>query len=388
MSKILLYMHGGSGNKGCEAIVRATIDILNKQQTNHITVATWNEQEDRKCGLDKICTLYQGANISKKRSFKRYLIYAYHKFFKNIWLKYRLEFYPFSRLKKETFDIAMSIGGDNYCYSGGAMLDAMHHSQLQHNTKHTFLWGCSIEKKYLTEQTLHSLKKYDRILARESLTYQSLLEGGLENAALYPDPAFVLPSEVCDLPEGFEESNTLGINLSPYAYSGPNVELAEQNYVDLVQWVLDNTKMKIALIPHVNKGSNSDDACLRRIKQKFDNERVIVVQDQENCMRTKYIISKCRFFVGARTHATIAAYSSKVPTIVLGYSIKAIGIAKDIFGDDENYIISVKDFKHKNEVLHKFKLLLENEKNIRRYYDEFMDGYIEKAYQAGEEVLK
>ena len=29
MSKIVLYSHGGSGNHGCEAIVRGTYKILN-----------------------------------------------------------------------------------------------------------------------------------------------------------------------------------------------------------------------------------------------------------------------------------------------------------------------------------------------------------------------
>ena len=46
-------------------------------------------------------------------------------------------------------------------------------------------------------------------------------------------------------------------------------------------------------------------------------------------------------FIGARTHATIAAYSSCVPTLVVGYSIKARGIAKDLFGTDEGYVLPV-----------------------------------------------
>ena len=56
--------------------------------------------------------------------------------------------------------------------------------------------------------------------------------------------------------------------------------------------------------------------------------RVMLVQDC-NCEELKGYISRCRFFIGARTHATIAAYSSQVPTLVVGYSVKAKGIAKD-----------------------------------------------------------
>src|SRR3546814_416304 len=43
--------------------------------------------------------------------------------------------------------------------------------------------------------------------------------------------------------------------------------------------------------------------------------------------------SNLRFFIGARTHATIAGMSSTVPTISISYSIKARGINRDLFGD-------------------------------------------------------
>ena len=51
--------------------------------------------------------------------------------------------------------------------------------------------------------------------------------------------------------------------------------------------------------------------------------RVLLVGDH-NCMELKGFIGRCRFFVGARTHATIAAYSSCVPTLAAGYSVKSL----------------------------------------------------------------
>ena len=47
---------------------------------------------------------------------------------------------------------------------------------------------------------------------------------------------------------------------------------------------------------------------------KYSN-RIILIGDH-NCEEIKGYISRCRFFIGARTHATIAAYSTKVPTLV------------------------------------------------------------------------
>ena len=71
-------------------------------------------------------------------------------------------------------------------------------------------------------------------------------------------------------------------------------------------------------------------------------------------MQLKGYIAKCRFFVGARTHATIAAYSTEVPTLVVGYSIKSRGIAKDIFGSEENYVIPIEQIKEENKLTQAF----------------------------------
>lgn len=44
------------------------------------------------------------------------------------------------------------------------------------------------------------------------------------------------------------------------------------------------------------------------------------------CGDLKGYISRCRFLVAARTHASIAAYSTGVPALVAGYSVKARGL--------------------------------------------------------------
>jgi polysaccharide pyruvyl transferase WcaK-like protein len=46
----------------------------------------------------------------------------------------------------------------------------------------------------------------------------------------------------------------------------------------------------------------------------------------------KWVISRCGVFAGARTHSTIGAISSAVPTLSLAYSRKAWGLNEDLFG--------------------------------------------------------
>ena len=79
--------------------------------------------------------------------------------------------------------------------------------------------------------------------------------------------------------------------------------------------------------------------------------------------------------MGARTHATIAAYSTNVPTLVIGYSIKARGIAKDLFGQYENYVLPVQNLKRENELVEAFQWLQKEEKNIQNHLRQIIPAY-------------
>ena len=100
-----------------------------------------------------------------------------------------------------------------------------------------------------------------------------------------------------------------------------------------------------------------------------------------------HLISNCRMFIGARTHATIAAYSTKVPTLVLGYSVKSRGIAKDLFGTDEKYVLPVSDLKSDDYLVNGFKWLAENEEKIKNTLEDKMPNYIEQI-KSIKEIIK
>ena len=130
---------------------------------------------------------------------------------------------------------------------------------------------------------------------------------------------------------------------------------------------------------------------LKPLKLLYDNfkqtNRVVYIEDH-NCMELKGFISRCNMFIGARTHSTIAAYSSCVPTLVIGYSVKAKGIAKDIFGTSENYVKPVQSLKEEDDLLRACKWLMDNENDIRKHLQSFMPEYIKKTWLAGDEFKK
>ncbi|MBR6676911.1 MAG: polysaccharide pyruvyl transferase family protein, partial [Clostridia bacterium] len=159
-------------------------------------------------------------------------------------------------------------------------------------------------------------------------------------------------------------------------------------YVKLVRHILDTTDYNVAFISHVRSRTSDDSNAARDVMAHFEGEKRIKLFDNGNCMELKGYISKCRFFVVARTHASIAAYSTGVPTLVVGYSVKARGIAKDIFGTDEGYVIPVQSLSCEDALVRAYEDLVARENEIKETLKNVMPGYIERAWQTGEEIKK
>ena len=104
-------------------------------------------------------------------------------------------------------------------------------------------------------------------------------------------------------------------------------------------------------------------------------------------MELKGYIARCRFMIAARTHASIAAYSTCVPTLVVGYSVKAKGIAKDIFGSYENYVLPVQSLSKEDELVNAFNWLYQHEDSIRTHLETMMPEYCERALLIKDEIM-
>ena len=105
-----------------------------------------------------------------------------------------------------------------------------------------------------------------------------------------------------------------------------------------------------------------------------------------NCCQLKYCIARCEMLVTARTHASIAAYSTCVPTIVVGYSMKSSGLAKDLFGTTEHYVVNAWDMKTESVLSDAFFWLDAEKENVRSHLTEMMPDYIQKVRDASAEV--
>ena len=375
----VMYPHGGSGNHGCEAIVRSTIKLMKGNATLYSNCVV----EDERVELGKICCIDAAVYPIKRIS-----IHYLKAFFKTYVRgeKNAFDELVFQHIVRESIsaNFFLSIGGDNYCYGHPPYIYIVNELLDKANVKRV-LWGASVEPNAIDERMLQDLRGYHKIWARESITYEALLGKGLVQTFLLPDPAFVMDRKDLPLPEGFVEGNTVGINVSPMIIGYEKSQgMALQNYVSLVRNIIEETDMQVALIPHVVWSHNDDRKPLSQLYEMFkDTGRVVMIEDH-NAEELKGYIARCRFMVVARTHASIAAYSTQVPTLVVGYSVKARGIAKDIFGTEENYVIPVQSLKTDDELVNGFQWLMAYEDVIKAHYAKMMPAYIERVYEIRE----
>jgi polysaccharide pyruvyl transferase WcaK-like protein len=388
MNKLVMYGHGGSGNHGCEAIVRSTLKTV--ENINKAELFSNRAYEDVKYGLNKICNVeslyYKMKNplIEKKILGIKKVIIGKH-----VLKMYRNRGF-YKACDKNT--VALSIGGDNYCYPYAKtrkLLPVLNSNAKKKGTK-LVLWGCSIEPNLVNEKMVEELKKYDLITARETLTYNVLVENGLEEKViLSPDPAFQLNKIDSPLPKNFIENNTIGLNISPLIQRREKTKgITLKNFSKLIDYIIVNTDMNIALIPHVIWKHDND---LKPLKHLFnlykDSERVVLIEDT-GCREIKGFISRLRMFIGGRTHATIGAYSTNIPTLTVGYSVKAKGIAKDLFGTEENMVLPVQTLNSEDDVINAFKYLYDNEESIRSQLKKITPKYCEDVKKGALEVDK
>ncbi|QWU17048.1 Polysaccharide pyruvyl transferase family protein WcaK [Paenibacillus sophorae] len=376
--KIMMFAHGGSLNRGCEAIVRSSTQMI-KENISGARVFLASEQPDTDRVIPSLDGIYDGSKSEIAKPSLNWIMSA---------VRFKLlgdESYATGIIERNTIsrikdvDVCLSIGGDNYCYGeqpGWYEIDR----RVKRQGKKLVLWGCSIGEEDMTDRKLEDLKRFDLILARESLTYNMLREQGLLNARLCADPAFTMEKEELPLPDGWQPGNTIGVNFSPLVSS--RNKQAGSAVRELLSHILKTTDMTIALTPHVMVDGNNDYELLRLFHEEFkDTGRVILLPDHLTAVQYKGYIARMRFFIGARTHATIAAYSNFVPTMVLGYSVKSKGIAKDLFGE-EKLVLGIGEISSGSNLIAKFSEMLVEEEEIKAALRQSVPRIQQMSYKA------
>ena len=377
----LLYGQGSFLNKGCEAIVNTTIKKIHKSCDGEIVLST-NDMNDQKSYNDIITKYVKGYYKEEELPEAEKEKLEYYKTIPFDYTNFE-KIYEKDCIKEiETADICLSVGGDNYCYGEPNWIYTINKEIKEKNKKNVF-WCTSLFEEIKSDEMIRDLKSYDLLMVRETLTYKALSKYvDNERLMLVPDTAFSLETTKIDLPKIFQENKkVIGINISPLISKyTENENHILDSFKALIDKILKETDDNICLIPHVYIEGNNDLDSLKIIKDLYKEEDRIYVLNERiyDCQELKYVISKCNYLIAARTHASIAGYSSIVPTLVIGYSVKSKGIALDLFGEYENYVIPV-DKITPELLIEKFQFITENEEKIREILSKKMPKYRENA---------
>ena len=385
----LLVGHGGSYNRGCEAIVRTTLSMIREEfKGARFTISSFDFENEKLVDFGPDVQIIPGDKPRDtwslawmSRQIRKVISPAYKR---DYWM---VKFAPIIPYLK-TADVVLSVGGDNYSMDYAYPFYVLELNRLvKRYNKKLVIWGASIGPFPDDERLkgiLNDISIADLITVRETYSLDYLEKLGIQkNVRLVADPAFLLKPEPADFVA--DKGDILGFNISSifreYRNQANEINIIDE-IVEFLKWVIEEKNLTVYLIPHVVRkgGANNDYHYMKVIADKLNKrDRVRRIAEALNASQLKYVISQCRFFIGARTHATIAALSTGVPTLCLGYSWKAEGINVDIF-NSLDYVLGVNEFNVGN-LKNKFRLMCERESQIRAILADKIPGVRKMSYK-------
>ncbi|MBP2144571.1 polysaccharide pyruvyl transferase WcaK-like protein [Methanofollis sp. W23] len=404
-----LFILAGNGpyaNRGCEAIVRGTTKILREyfRDPRFLCLSHFQSEDQfrRQCQEepDPAITHLCSYRMNKRKALLNVWrpetwLYVYRHLFDQRALRYQI----YHEMLPHLDDAAavLSVGGDNYSLDYGvpSLFTGLDEIVLE-KKKPLAIWGASVGpfdtmpeyERYMS----HHLRKVTGIFARESATTDYLKGIGVtENVYPVADPAFLMDPVK---PEGIEDvlpvdEEAIGLNLSPLMakyVTGGDLKAWTGMAASIIEGVANKTGMPIYLIPHVTTPTSNDHTFMQNALSliKNQNNTITLLSPEYNAAETKWIISQMDLFAGARTHSTIAALSSCVPTLSFAYSIKAQGINQDIFGHTD-YCMDPADL-NPEVVAERITSMLDERTAIRNDLTERIPGVQRSALNAGIEL--
>ncbi len=379
MRPLLLYNHSGYENRGCEAIVESTVSLFQNECPVVVVASDTAEYDRQKSRRQFIRSRIPPMSLARMVNSVAFRLGQSRED------EVARNYSPVIQQGKKS--LCLSVGGDTYCY---AYQEHMHVINKRLKEKHAplVLWGCSIDPERMRDETLRDLEVYDLIVPRESISACAMMEKGLP-VVQWIDPAFTLPAVPVQLPAGWQDGHMVGLNISPLVLDKiSDPEQGMKNVLAMVDDILENTAESIALIPHVTWEHDNDLSVLDRIFKHYQgNPRVVQIPGTWSAMEYKAAVSGMKALITARTHLSIAAYSTSVPVFVIGYSVKARGIARDIYGNEEGHLFPADRLGEEGKLQTAVMSFLSHNKEEKAFLKTRMKNYISGEKEIVKRVL-
>lgn len=408
MKRFYLSGQNNFGNRGCEALVRSTLELLKAEFGEvEVLVPSYRPDLDAKQWPDAVDS---GCRFVRAMPYPVEL---------KIWGRatsllpfIKQMFLPNYALPKDiaadiaSCDALLVIGGDNITLDYGIESLLWHIRFAQHALrmgKRVMVWGASVgpfsSEPAIERFAAEFLRSADCVTVRETISQKYLADIGVDsNVSLVADSAFVMTPQPVDMAAFWPKENkqgVLGFNISPliqkFRPANEPRQVLQQEVVDFLKETLESSSVSILLLPHVDPldgaSENSDSHYMREILAmtgSYDG-RITIAPDNLNAAQLKYVLSQCAYFMGARTHATIGALSCSVPTVSIAYSIKAKGINRDLFGNED--LVLDTHLVSKTSLTNYYRKLISNKDQIATMLSQRIPDWRERARLSPEQLF-
>lgn len=340
MKKTILLANApiNTGNRGCVALSLSALKII-----DDIFKAAGQEYEiyllDSKITGKDVCD-YNAYGF--KTSFKicQYIPYNLTTFAKSILLPH-ITIKSFNIFSKA--DFILDIGqGDSFADIYGDWrfknIDRIHKQARLFGKPYCLLpqtiGPFTDEKK--KKKAIKSLKRASLVMARDKQSYDYVKNTvpSQNNVKDYIDVAFYLPYEKNEFSNNYIN---VGLNISSLLWHGgysKNNQFGlkdeyKETIVRIVDYFISQSNICLHLIPHVvlsERHNENDYEVCYDLWRKYKHPRLVLAPFALGPIEIKSYIAGMDFFMGARMHATIAAFSSGVPVVPMAYSRKFNGL--------------------------------------------------------------
>jgi polysaccharide pyruvyl transferase WcaK-like protein len=326
-----------SGNKGCEALAYSTIYVIDKiLKENKIEAKLFVTRTHSQCHDEKFI-IVDGEKIDFT------LIDTPPLDIKTI---FRAIFKPYKTLRNlsiyQKADYILDIGaGDSFSdiYGAKRFYQVYNNYALANffNVKYCVLpqtIGPYYDKK-IEKIAFETIRKSALVLIRDKQSYD-YVKKNVSNANMFEvtDIAFFLPYKK----KQFSKNKThVGLNISALLWNGGYTQNNQFGLIvqynefirAVIAYFLSQENVVLHLVPHVVHSVEhieNDYSVSFALCEEYNNENLILAPLFINPIIAKSYISGLDFFMGARMHATIAAFSSGVPVLPMAYSRKFNGL--------------------------------------------------------------
>lgn len=225
-------------------------------------------------------------------------------------------------------------------------------------------------------------------MARDRQSYEYVLENVPQQKNVYEciDVAFFLPYETIKQDTSYIH---VGINISALLWNGGytrsnqfGLKCEYQTLVrKLIDYFLNQENVKVHLVPHVvgaERHIENDYAISYDLWWEYNHPNLILAPLALGPIEIKSYIAGLDFFMGARMHATIGAFSAGVPVVPMAYSRKFNGLFLDTLS--YNHMVDMKTMDN-DDVLETIKSAFDKRDVIKKEIEHQMDTTVKEKKQ-------